>query len=182
MRKHLLLAVAAVVGLGSVALAARPEQAPEPGPPGRPGRRPPAAMLKEELGLNEAQVGQLRKLRADQRKAAIRRRADMAIARMELDELLGAATVDDKAVSAKVKELSDLQAASLRARVDGRMALHRVLTPEQHEKMKELRPQRRMMEHRRRGPQGRRMGPPPGGRGPGDEAEDEEPDEGPPSR
>ena len=183
MRNQLLIVMAAAIGLGGVALAQRPGPGPEQGPP--PRRRPPRGMLKQELGLTDAQVSQLRKLHTDERETAILRRANMAVARMDLNDLLGAATLDEKAVSARVKELNDLQAAALQARVNARLGLRKVLTPEQLEKMKELGPGLEMGPHGRgwgRGP-GRGPMPPPGGGGRGDEPEDgDEPIEAPPSR
>jgi hypothetical protein len=75
-----------------------------------------------------------------------------------------------------MKEIGELQAAALKARVDSRLALRKVLTPEQLAKMREMRPAPR-------GPRGFRrpgrppMPPGPGGFGPGDEPEpEEEPD------
>jgi Spy/CpxP family protein refolding chaperone len=178
MKKPLTLALLGILGVGGVALAQRPEAA-QPGPPHG---RSHMSMMKQELGLTDEQVGQLRKLHSDQRRAAIRRRADLRIARMDLDELLNAATVDEKALGTKMKEIGDLQAAALKARVDSRLALRKVLTPEQLQKMKELRPAARRGERGFRGRQGRPPMPPPGpgGFGPGDEPEDEpeaEPDE-----
>ena len=162
MRKQLLTVLGLIVGTG-VALAAFPGG--EEDGPGR--RRPGGRDIKAELGLNEAQYSQLRKARLEERKAAIRRRADLHVARLELDELLDASTPDEKAVAAKVKELNDLQAAALKARVDARLALGRMLTPEQREKLKHLRGPGRRGGHgpRRAGPERER-----GGRGP--DAED----------
>jgi Spy/CpxP family protein refolding chaperone len=151
MTKQLLVMVGAL-GLigGGVVLAARPD--PERGGPG-----PDVARIQKEVGLNDGQVDQLEKLWTDQRKQRIRQRADMAIARMDLRQLLGASTVDEKAVNAKVKELGDLHAASLRARVDSVLAMRKILTPEQREKMKTL-----MRSHRREF-RGMRRGVGPGG-------------------
>jgi hypothetical protein len=49
-----------------------------------------------------------------------------------------APVVDQKAIDAKVEAISGLQAAGLKARTDQRLALRRVLSPEQQEKMKQL--------------------------------------------
>jgi Spy/CpxP family protein refolding chaperone len=106
--------------------------------------QPDRAAIRAQLGLSADQAAQLEKLRVEGRKQAIRQRADLAIARIELQELMNAPTVDEKAVAAKVKAISDLQAAGLKARVDERLAMRRVLTPEQQEKMKQL-----MRRHRR---------------------------------
>jgi Spy/CpxP family protein refolding chaperone len=98
--------------------------------------------MKERLGLTEAQVSQIEKLRTDERRAAIQRRADTQLARLELEQLMKADPVDEKAIATRVKQLTDLHGAALRARVDGRLALKRILTPEQHEKLRQLRAER----------------------------------------
>jgi len=172
MKKHLTLAMIGMVGLGGVALAQRPEPAP-PGPPkGR--AHPSVSMMKDELGLTDEQASQLRKLHNEQRRAAIRRRADLRIARMDLDELMNAASVDEKALSAKMKEIGDLEGAALKARVDSRLALRKVLTPDQLAKMKEMRP----APGRERGFRGR-QGRPPMRPGPGGGGLDDAPEDGP---
>jgi Spy/CpxP family protein refolding chaperone len=140
------LAMVGALGLigGGAVLAAWPE-------PEAPGRGPDIARIQKDVGLNDAQADQLKKLWTDQRKQEIRQRADMAIARMDLHQLLDVQTVDEKAVNAKVKELSDLHAASLRAHVDSVLAMRKILTAEQREKMKALmkshRPAFRGMRH-----------------------------------
>jgi Spy/CpxP family protein refolding chaperone len=98
------------------------------------------ARLEADLGLSAEQAAQMRSLRAEARKQAIRHRADLAIARLELEELMDAATVDEKAVGAKVKAISDLEAAALKSRTDERLAIRRLLTPEQQQKLKQLAP------------------------------------------
>jgi Spy/CpxP family protein refolding chaperone len=163
MSKQLLLAVG-VLAAGGAALAALPE--PYPAPPG-----PNVVRIQKELGLSDTQAGQLKKLWSDQRKANIRRRADMAIARLEMQELLDSPTVDEKALNLKVKELTDLQGAALRARVDAHLALRKLVTPEQLEKLRALRHEGR---GGRPGPPGRGERPPrPGGQPGGDEEQDD---------
>ena len=94
-------------------------------------------------GLSEEQAEQLRRLRAEERKQAIRRHADLAIARLDLDEALDAPTVDEKLVASRVRAVSDLQAAEVRARADRRLAMRKVLTPEQQQKLRQLTRERR---------------------------------------
>ena len=141
--------------------------------------RPDPAAIQAELGLSADQAAQLKKLRDDGRKQAIRQRADLAIARIELQEAMDAPSVDDKLVAARVKAVSDLQAASLKARTDQRLAMRRLLTPEQHEKMKQLMRQGRTeragaRQQRRPGrPGSQGMRPPAGSGGPwSDDVED----------
>jgi Spy/CpxP family protein refolding chaperone len=133
MRMKVLVVAGVLVAAGAVAAMSAPER--------RPARRqggPAPAVIQAELGLSAEQAAQVAKLRADGRKQAIRQRADLAIARIELQELMDAPSVDEKAVAAQVKAISDLQAASLKARTDQRLAMRRLLSPEQQEKMKQL--------------------------------------------
>ncbi len=166
--------VLAVLGLAGVALAALPTLGQGPDRPRPEGPPPPGrASIEREAGLTDAQADQLRQLRQTDMKLAIRRRAELKIARMELDELFAAATVDEKAVAAKAKALGDLEAAALKAGVDHRLAVRRIVSAEQFEKMRLARP-RGPGEGGRdggRGGHGRRgpgFGPPSGsGGGPG---------------
>lgn len=112
------------------------------------------AALRSEVGLSDEQAAELRRLRTEERKQAIRRRADLAIARVELDEALEAPTVDEKLIATRVRAVSDLQAAELRARVDRRLALRKVLTPEQQDKLRQLQREGRERGGRRRGAAG----------------------------
>jgi Spy/CpxP family protein refolding chaperone len=170
MRFKVLTAVGALAVAGAVVAAQE-----RPRREGRPDR----AALQAELGLSAEQAAQLKKLRNEGRKQAIRQHADLRIARLELAELMEAPTVDERAVAAKVKVISDLQGAALKARTDERLAMRRLLSPEQREKMKELRQGNR----RDRGPRPERARrhlhpatgeapPPPGPGGPGAEGDD----------
>jgi len=146
------LLVAAVLAGGAGLVAALP---PAGGGSDRGGR---FARLKEDLGLSDQQETRLREIREGSQRDAIRRRADVQVARLDLRHLMEAPTLDRKAVDAKVKEVSDLQAAGFRARVDTMLAMREVLTPDQMKKWQELRGDRRMGDRPRRGPRGRRMG------------------------
>jgi Spy/CpxP family protein refolding chaperone len=135
----------------------------------RAGRADPAT-LKAELGLSAEQAAQLQKLRDDGRKQAIRQRADLSIARIELEEAMDAPTVDEKLVASRVKAVSDLEASALQARTNQRLAMRRLLTPEQLEKMKQMKRQGRVervgeRQGRRSGHQGSHGTRPPAGPG-----------------
>jgi Spy/CpxP family protein refolding chaperone len=144
MRKQILIAMGVLAAAGAVA-------AQQPGPGGRGRGGPDPVRLQQALGLTEAQTEQLKKTWDEHARAGIRRRADMQIARMDLQSLLSAATVDEKAVTAKVAQIGELQLAQLRAQVDGRLAMRKILTPEQLKKFQQLKPQAGMG----RGPRGR---------------------------
>ncbi len=152
--KRQVIAMVGVAGLVGATVVAQPRPARQ-GP--RTGADP--ARLEEALGLDPGQVQQLRQLRGEQQKAAIRQRADLEVARLELQELLSAETVDERAVAAKTDALAKLQTAALRARIDSRLALRKVLTAEQARKLEQLRRHaprgmRERRPHRRVGPGG----------------------------
>lgn len=150
--KSLVLTV--LLASGAVALGAQsaPQPVPTPQPQPRMEQRGPRAgmvgpegvvaprqRLLQALGLNETQMASIEKLMLEQRKAAIRQRADRRIARMELQELMRADTLDQKAIDAKIRQVTELQASALRARVDQRLAMQKILTPEQFKQWQQMR-------------------------------------------
>jgi Spy/CpxP family protein refolding chaperone len=138
-----LMALAGVVALAGVAFAAPPEGGRGDGPRGWS-----RESFQEKLGLTDAQLAEVKKLRAEQKKKQIRTQADIRIAHMELRELLGAEKVDEKAVRAKAKEVAALREAAATDRVEGMLALRRVVTAEQAKHLMK-------MHHGRRGGHGR---------------------------
>jgi Spy/CpxP family protein refolding chaperone len=126
------------------------------GPQGHGRRGLDVVRIQAELGLSDDQVGQLQKLKRDGRSQMIQHRASLRIAEGELQDLLRAPAVDENAISAKVKQVTDLQAAGTQARVARRLALRRVLTPEQLTKFDSLGPARGTGggPRRHRGPRG----------------------------
>ena len=139
MLKKQILVLIGVVATAGIALAA-PGAGRRGGGPDRAGR---LSAWRQELGLSDDQVSQLQKLGSEGRRLAIRRHADVALARLNLREAMQKTPADEKLVQARTKELSDLRAANLRARVDARLAMREILTPEQLQKAKELRGERR---------------------------------------
>jgi Spy/CpxP family protein refolding chaperone len=143
--KRLLVVLGLMAG-GAAAMAALPGH--------REGRG--LGRMGGELGLTPAQQEQIQAMRLDAERVMIRRRADMAIARLDLRQLMTAPSLDERALGAKVKELADLQAGMLRARVDQVLAFRKLLTPEQQQKLHALRPARPegrgALEPGRRGP------------------------------
>jgi Spy/CpxP family protein refolding chaperone len=127
--------------------------------------------MQTELGLSDDQVAQLQKMKSDGRSQAIRRQADLRVAEGELQDLLRATAVDEKAIGAKVKQVTDLQAAATQQRVAQRLALRHVLTPEQLTKMESMIQERGAQggPGRHRGPHGPRPGDAAGEPGPGND-------------
>lgn len=115
---------------------------PPEAPPNQPNPRRQA--MKAELGLTDLQRADLRKVMEAARRDRLRKSTDLKIARMDLQSLLRAEKVDEKAVSAKLAEAQAAQGALLKLRVDSALGVKRILTPEQHEKLNEMRDRRRM--------------------------------------
>jgi len=158
MRRTTLAALAAVATFGATLAAA------QPAPVRRVGRVDPS-VLQSEIGLSDEQASEIRRVLTQERKAAIRRHAELRIARMELGELLNAATLDEAAIVARVKALAELQAASVKARTESRLAVRRLVSAEQYQKLQQLK--RRAVRARRVRPVRRPAGPEGSPSGPG---------------
>ena len=164
MRVKMLAAVVVVAGVAALTGAELRGQEP------RQARRAGFAGLANDIGLSAEQQDSIRRIHTDARKAGIRRNADLRIARMELDELMGAATLDEAKIAARVKAIGDLQAAAFKERTESRLAVRRLVTAEQYQKMQQAM-RGAMREQRSRGPRpaNRGIGGPEGGPGgPGD--------------
>jgi Spy/CpxP family protein refolding chaperone len=94
----------------------------------------------EQLGLTEDQRTKIRQQRLEHRKVNEKLGSDLRIKRWDLQELMSAPTQDRAKIDAKLKELSDLRLARQKAGLDQHDAMLKILTPEQREKMKQMRP------------------------------------------
>ncbi len=94
---------------------------------------------RTELGLSDEQVAAIRELRTQQKKDEVKRRTDAHSARLELDQALQAEPLDEAAVGARVKALADVEAAGARSRAESRLALRRLVTAEQYQKLAQAR-------------------------------------------
>jgi Spy/CpxP family protein refolding chaperone len=117
--------------------------------------------IRERLGVTPEQAAKIRQQTADFRKSEIRGRADLQIKRIELRELLGADNPDRAASDRKLQEIGAARTAREKSAIDFHLAMRTALTPEQRQKLQQMREEFR---HRRdRGPRGERG---PDGRGP----------------
>jgi hypothetical protein len=93
---------------------------------------------REKLDLSATQVKNLEQLRNDFQKESIRKDADLRVAEMDLNGLLGADKLDMAKVEAKVREIerlrTDLRIARIRTIQKGK----EVLTADQRKKLQEL--------------------------------------------
>ncbi|MDR4494614.1 MAG: Spy/CpxP family protein refolding chaperone [Nitrospirales bacterium] len=88
--------------------------------------------LKEELGLSDAQVTQLRPLEMDYRRAMIQNGADLRVAMVDLGSLLDVKVPDKTAIEAKVDEIGGVQKKMMMFRVETLLRVKEILTPDQY--------------------------------------------------
>jgi Heavy-metal resistance len=93
---------------------------------------------REKLGLSAAQVKSLEQLRNDFQKESIRKDADLRVAEMDLNGLLGAEKIDMPKVEAKVREIERLRTDLRLARIRTIQKGKEVLTADQRKKLHEL--------------------------------------------
>lgn len=163
----LALALGTAWSLGFAGTPQNADDDPMPGMMGMPMPSPPS--WQEQLGLTEEQMTKLRALHFENAKSGLRARSDVLLKRLELEELLQADEPDKAALDQKLRALSDARAVLLRQQIENRLAVRRLLTPEQRTKLRQLLMQRRhlRMQGRQRpfagpslgGPRGRGFGP-----------------------
>jgi Spy/CpxP family protein refolding chaperone len=89
-----------------------------------------------DLGLDEKQKEAIKDIRTIAKKDAIRKMADIRIARIELREILDKDPVDMGAVEAKLKQLESLKTDMQMSRIKTLEEIKAKLTPEQRQKFK----------------------------------------------
>ncbi len=92
--------------------------------------------LMRDLDLTKEQRDRLADLRDKQARAAIRARADLATAGLDLKRLLRAENPDRAAINRQIDRMAQLRAEMAKARVAGMLDMRAVLTPEQREKLR----------------------------------------------
>lgn len=114
--------------------------------------------FRDKLGITSDQAAKIRQQTSDFRKAEIRGRADLEVKRLELRDLLAADNPDRSAIDQKLQEISAARLAQEKSAIDYHLAMRSALTPEQHQKLQQMREQ-----FRHRDPDGGHRGP--GGQG-----------------
>lgn len=97
---------------------------------------PPIWLAFKGLGLNEQQKKIIRETRDEVLKEAIKKRADLQIARIELKEILQKDNVDMAAVEAKLKQIASIQTDIRLSRIKAMEQTKAEMTPEQRAKFK----------------------------------------------
>jgi Spy/CpxP family protein refolding chaperone len=131
-----------------------------------------ALRYQKDLALTPAQVDSLRKLSLDARRDAIKRQAEVRLARLDLGTLMMPDPADpnkprDMArIEAKVRDIEKLRADGKIAQIRALEQSRQVLTPEQREKLRALMAQRWQQRGPQQGPGMRGMAPEEGGQQP----------------
>ena len=112
-------------------------------PGGRRFLREPGKMARD-LGLTDEQKNKMQEIRMASQKEMIRLGADLRIARLELEEVIRQSSPKPEDVKARLAVLSAAQGKMLEKRVNLRLEMKKILTPEQQEKVKGMMMQRGM--------------------------------------
>ncbi len=94
--------------------------------------------FKEKLGLTEGQVQRINDLSFEFKKMKIQAKADHTIAHMELDRLVHSGTLDEGKMRALADRISAIKSKKIHALVEGKIALLKILTPEQRKKVSKM--------------------------------------------
>ena len=92
----------------------------------------------EKLGLSEEQVADLKAIKWDQQKSAIKKKAEVKIAHVELKELLDQEPVNFDKLKTKITRIGEMEKEMRLARLASIEKSHKLLTVEQLEKAKTL--------------------------------------------
>jgi Spy/CpxP family protein refolding chaperone len=99
-------------------------------------------MLADELKLTEQQLAQIKEQRFAHEKSAIQTRSKIQLAELELRNLLDAAKVDESLVKSKIEEIGKLRTEMRFARVQAKLNVEKMLTPEQKTQLKTIHKER----------------------------------------
>ncbi len=102
------------------------------------GDGPMGMRMAEQLNLTDTQKEQIQQTMLDTRKKRIDLEAKEKVGRIELHELIATEAPDQAKINAKITDLAKLHELQMRARVESMLAIHKILTPEQRKKAKDL--------------------------------------------
>ena len=94
--------------------------------------------FKDKLQLSDDQVGSIEKMRFDYRKSNILLTADKEVAKMEFDQLVHGKTVDESAIRAAGEKIIVVKTKMIRAKVEAKIAVMKLLTNEQRNQVHKM--------------------------------------------
>ena len=115
--------------------------------------------LSERLGIDRETLDKLREIHRDAEKQQIRLRADLQIARMDLQDIIQNAKSSESEIRKAADHLGKLMAQEVHLRITALLQAKKILTPEQYEKVIRVLPLMHRGEMRRE-MQGPRQGSP----------------------
>ncbi len=90
--------------------------------------------FQDTLGLTEAQVTEIKRLRFEFQKSSIRNEADHKIAHMEFDKLVHAEKIDSQAILSAAGKIAEAKMEAIMNTAKAKIALLSLLTDEQRQK------------------------------------------------
>lgn len=100
----------------------------------------------EALNLNKDQIEKVKSLHQETRKNTVKLRSDMELKRIDFEEELQKAKADNNTLMKLIGEMAELEAKQYRIRLETRVKMMEILTPEQKEKLIERMSEKRMSE------------------------------------
>ena len=94
--------------------------------------------FKDKLQLSDDQVESIEKMRFDYRKSNILLTADKEVAKMEFDQLVHGKTVDESAIRAAGEKIIVVKTKKIRAKVEAKIAVMKLLTNEQRNQVHKM--------------------------------------------
>jgi Spy/CpxP family protein refolding chaperone len=99
--------------------------------------------IRQQIGLTAEQAAAIRQQESNFRKTEIRDRADLAVKRIDLRDLLAVDKPDRAAIDSKLREISAAQLALEKSSIDFRLNMRDAISPAQREKLHQLMADRR---------------------------------------
>ena len=90
------------------------------------------------MQLSDDQVDSIKKMRFDYRKTSILLTADKEVAKMEFDQLVHSKTVDESAIRAAGEKIIEVKTKKIRAKVEAKIAVMKLLTNEQRNQVHKM--------------------------------------------
>lgn len=94
--------------------------------------------FRHKLNLSDAQVEGIQKMRFDYRKNSVMLKAEKEVAKMEFDRLVHGKTVDESAIRAAGEKIIAAKTKKIRAKVEAKIAVMKLLTDEQRNKVHKM--------------------------------------------
>jgi Spy/CpxP family protein refolding chaperone len=95
--------------------------------------------VRERLGITPEQAQKIHTQTSDFRITQIRNRADLQVKRLELADMISSDNPDRAAIDKKLQEISVVRLAGEKSAIDFRLDMRTALTPDQQQKLQQMR-------------------------------------------